>query len=154
MIPHRWRASCFGLLFCGFFIGFALAPFLAIPLSHYEVSLLSLGLQAFGFLYGLLFLPETLSKETSEETRRIRKEANEADLAAYMAGNNGILLTNESDNNLDNTQIIDHCFSRQCMLVKRIVGLSANYLSATLTTTSDGKYGVVKRRHLRSTVVT
>jgi len=97
VIPHKWRASCFGLLLCGFSVGFALSPIIAIPLSHFGVSLLSLALLTSGFLYSLFFLPETLPKETYEETRRVRRAANaqvmasiERDEDSIISGKNGI----------------------------------------------------------------
>lgn len=121
MIPHRWRASCFGLLFCGYFIGIAVSPILAIPFSHFKVSLLALGLQAFGFLYGLFFLPETLPKETSDETRRRRADVAEAEVTALMARDDDILLADEPDNNSDITQNFSNCYLRQRIIATRII---------------------------------
>ena len=62
-MPKQWRAPCFGLLLSGFSLGFAFAPVLALGLTHFGVSLLSLALVTIGLLYSIFCLPETLPSE-------------------------------------------------------------------------------------------
>lgn len=69
VMPQKWRAPSFGLLLAGFSCGFAFSPILALSLSHFGVSVLSLVLLFSGFLFALFFLPETLPHELSEEAR-------------------------------------------------------------------------------------
>eukprot|EP00588_Corethron_pennatum_P018575 CAMPEP_0194307466 /NCGR_PEP_ID=MMETSP0171-20130528/4373_1 /TAXON_ID=218684 /ORGANISM="Corethron pennatum, Strain L29A3" /LENGTH=518 /DNA_ID=CAMNT_0039059557 /DNA_START=79 /DNA_END=1635 /DNA_ORIENTATION=+ len=122
VIPPRWRASCFGLYMCGFAIGIALAPILAIPFSHIQVSLLSLGLVVFAYLYGLLFLPETLPTETSEQTRRCRREAAEREVTAMLLKYDGIILPiDEMDDPSREAQKTKHFYLRQRIQVSRLL---------------------------------
>ena len=74
VMPKQWRAPMFGLLLAGFSLGFALSPFLALVFSHHGVSILSMWMILGNFLFGLFFLPETLSREAIEAARSERSE--------------------------------------------------------------------------------
>mmetsp|Transcript_19435 Transcript_19435/g.41010 ORF Transcript_19435/g.41010 Transcript_19435/m.41010 type:complete len:538 (+) Transcript_19435:62-1675(+) len=67
VMPPLWRAPSFGVLMAGFSMGFALSPILAVCLSHFGVSVLSLLILVGGFIFAIVFLPETLSPESSEQ---------------------------------------------------------------------------------------
>jgi len=122
VVPHRWRASCFGLLLSGFFVGFAIGPVLAIPFSHFKVSLISLGMSVCAFLYGLLCLPETLPAATSERTRRERQEAAEREVAAVLSPyEDTVLPLDERDDPLHAAPKIKHLFLRRRTQVSRIL---------------------------------
>lgn len=77
VMPKQWRAPTFGLLLSGFSLGFALSPFLALALTHYGVSILSLSMLVGGFLYSIFFLPETLSDQAMEAARMVRMQRSE-----------------------------------------------------------------------------
>jgi len=72
VLPRKWRAPGFGLLTAGFFLGIAFSPLLALGLNHIQLSIFSLCLMIAMFVLALFFLPETLSREKSEEARRLR----------------------------------------------------------------------------------
>jgi len=73
-LPPQWRAPSFGLLFAGFSAGFCLSPTIAIPLGHFYVSVVSLVLSVFCFLFLVIYVPETLPLEVSREALRQRRE--------------------------------------------------------------------------------
>lgn len=73
-MPKKWRAPTFGLLLSGFSLGFALSPFLALGFTHYGVSLLSLSLLLFAFLFSLFKLPETLPEHIALAAQNERNE--------------------------------------------------------------------------------
>ena len=73
VIPKKWRATCFGLLLSSFSIGFAVAPILALKLSHFQVSVFSFNMLVASFIYASLFLKETLPLRTSDRAVRIRR---------------------------------------------------------------------------------
>jgi len=119
VIPNKWRSSCFGILFGGFSLGLALSPILAIPLSHFEVSCLSLVLSTGGFLYSLFYLPETLSKETSEKMRRLRQVAEaEALYVVYGNNNNSVLIAAAKQRIAKLTRILFRPF-REMLILNR-----------------------------------
>lgn len=60
VIPPRWRAPSFGLLLASFMLGFALSPLLAVTLSHWAISVISLLMHLVTFVFAVFFLPETL----------------------------------------------------------------------------------------------
>lgn len=74
VVPPAWRAPSFGLLLAGFSAGFALSPILAVPLSHYGVSIFALVILVGGFVFACVCLPETLPVETSRKARIKRME--------------------------------------------------------------------------------
>mmetsp|Transcript_14737 Transcript_14737/g.23039 ORF Transcript_14737/g.23039 Transcript_14737/m.23039 type:complete len:642 (-) Transcript_14737:88-2013(-) len=81
IIPSRWRAASFGLLLGGFFCGFAVSPMLALLLTHFWVSVLSLSVVTCGFISTIVLLPETLPPEVAAsaaaERRRQRQQYEE-----------------------------------------------------------------------------
>jgi len=76
VMPKQWRAASFGLILSGFFLGFAFAPFFAVWLTHFGVSVLSFILLGLSFVFSALFLPETLSAESAEQARQVRFQQN------------------------------------------------------------------------------
>ncbi len=74
VMPKKWRAPIFGLLFAAYSLGFALSPMLALGFSHLGVSILALLLLVIGLLCSLFVTPETLSKESAESARISRRE--------------------------------------------------------------------------------
>lgn len=74
VMPKEWRAPTFGILFSGFSLGFALSPFLALALTHYGVSILSLFMLVIAFFFSVFFLPETLSDAAMMTVREQRAE--------------------------------------------------------------------------------
>jgi DHA1 family tetracycline resistance protein-like MFS transporter len=73
VMPPKWRAPSFGLLLAGFSLGFALAPTLALFLSHFHVSVLSLCVLVLGLANTIAFFPETLSPHSALEARLNRE---------------------------------------------------------------------------------
>ena len=74
VMPKKWRAPTFGLLLSGFSLGFALSPILALGFTHYGVSVLSLSLLVFAFLFSLFKLPETLPEHVALAAQNERNE--------------------------------------------------------------------------------
>jgi DHA1 family tetracycline resistance protein-like MFS transporter len=60
VIPPKWRAPSFGLLLASFMLGFALSPLLAVTLSHWSISIISLLMHIVILVFAVFFLPETL----------------------------------------------------------------------------------------------
>jgi len=111
VMPKQWRAPTFGLLLSGFSLGFALSPILAIFCSHFTVSILSMFLLIFGFLYSVFFLHETLPPEQGEEARMQRRHYRQ----------------NESESTL-------HCISRGILRpFKELSILNRNYIFRLLS---------------------
>lgn len=73
VMPPRWRAPSFGLLIAGFSLGFAMAPFMALLLGHFRVSIFALGLVITGFVVTLICYPETLPASQAFQARELRK---------------------------------------------------------------------------------
>ncbi len=74
VMPKKWRAPTFGLLFAGYCLGFALSPMLALGFSHFGVSILALLLMTIGLFLSIFIVPETLPKESAELARIARRE--------------------------------------------------------------------------------
>ena len=93
VMPPKWRAPSFGLLFSGFSLGFISSTGLALMLSHLGVSVLALSLLTFGLLFAVCCLPETLPREVSREAklrqRRLRAQNEEIDAEADADGSGG-----------------------------------------------------------------
>eukprot|EP00567_Pseudictyota_dubia_P003789 CAMPEP_0197446878 /NCGR_PEP_ID=MMETSP1175-20131217/11697_1 /TAXON_ID=1003142 /ORGANISM="Triceratium dubium, Strain CCMP147" /LENGTH=542 /DNA_ID=CAMNT_0042978047 /DNA_START=56 /DNA_END=1684 /DNA_ORIENTATION=+ len=88
VMPKKWRAPCFGLLLSGFSMGFALAPSLALALSHKGVSILSMSLVLFGFIFALCCFPETLPREISQKAVQTRADGTENETSADCISRN------------------------------------------------------------------
>jgi DHA1 family tetracycline resistance protein-like MFS transporter len=73
VMPPKWRAPSFGLLLAGFSLGFALAPTLALFLSHFHVSVLSLCVLVLGLINTIAFFPETLAPHSALQARLNRE---------------------------------------------------------------------------------
>lgn len=74
VMPPHWRAPCFGLLLAGFSLGLALAPQLALLLTHWQVSLLALWMVILGLGMIIFFFPETLRTDTATRAMIVRQE--------------------------------------------------------------------------------
>ena len=72
VMPPEWRAASFGMLLAGLFLGFSMAPTLALLMPHFQVSVLSLVVIVFGFLNTLLFFPETVDPEMAAIASQVR----------------------------------------------------------------------------------
>eukprot|EP00559_Dactyliosolen_fragilissimus_P009468 CAMPEP_0184860354 /NCGR_PEP_ID=MMETSP0580-20130426/5254_1 /TAXON_ID=1118495 /ORGANISM="Dactyliosolen fragilissimus" /LENGTH=389 /DNA_ID=CAMNT_0027357423 /DNA_START=426 /DNA_END=1595 /DNA_ORIENTATION=+ len=117
VMPKQWRAPCFGVLLSGFSLGFAFAPILALAFSHLGVSILSLSLSIFSFIYGIIYLPETLPIEASERARlertirgrtRGRCDTTTTTTSTTLNGNVDIILSStDTNNNNNNNGYID-----------------------------------------------
>jgi Na+/melibiose symporter-like transporter len=71
-MPKKMRATCFGLLLSSFSVGFAIAPSLALKLTHFQVSICSFMLLIASLIYAIFLLKETLPSEISERAKQIR----------------------------------------------------------------------------------
>jgi DHA1 family tetracycline resistance protein-like MFS transporter len=81
VMQPKWRAPSFGLLLAGFSLGFALAPTLALFMSHFHVSVLSLCVLVLGLVNTIAFFPETLAPH-SALIARMNREAQVEGLTA------------------------------------------------------------------------
>lgn len=72
VMPPEWRAASFGMLLAASFLGFAMAPQMALFFTHFQVSVLSFGLCLIGFLNTVFFFPETLDPEKATIAREVR----------------------------------------------------------------------------------
>lgn len=85
VMPKKWRAPTFGLLLSGFSLGFALSPILALGFTHYGVSVLSLSLLVFAFLFSLFKLPETLPEHVALAAQNERNEYHQRPDESYLS---------------------------------------------------------------------
>jgi MFS family permease len=74
VMPPQWRAASFGMILAGFSLGFSMAPFLALWLGHFSVSVLSLTAVWAGLSSIVFFFPETLPPEIAVEASAVRAE--------------------------------------------------------------------------------
>jgi len=73
-VPVEYRTPSFGVVLAGFYGGFALSPFLAIPMGHLQVSILSSVLAGASFVYVLLCFPETLPEAVRSRNQEMARE--------------------------------------------------------------------------------
>ena len=59
-VLEEYRTASFGVIMAGFYSGFCLSPFLALLLSHIQVSILSAVLTGGALTYTMVCFPETL----------------------------------------------------------------------------------------------
>ena len=59
-VLEEYRTASFGVIMAGFYCGFCLSPFLALLLSHIQVSILSAVLTGGALTYTIVCFPETL----------------------------------------------------------------------------------------------
>ena len=69
VIPEEFRAAAYAIVMAGFYFGLALAPSLALLMSHFHVSVLASMLMIMAFLVTITTLPETLPEEIAERNR-------------------------------------------------------------------------------------
>ena len=77
ILRPQQRAPGVGLVMAGFWLGLCLGPIVAILTDHYRVILISCGLQLLGLVWALLFFPETVTQQASDQARR-RNELHES----------------------------------------------------------------------------
>lgn len=76
VIRPKYRTAAYGITSVGWGVGFSLAPCIAVPLSDSAAVYCSVTLLCCGFMYALIFIPETLSEEIAETNSRARAETN------------------------------------------------------------------------------
>lgn len=74
IMPEQWRAASFGVIFAGFYLGFAFSPALALTMSHQNTSIGAMGLWMLNISFSLFCLPETLSPENAATAKRRRDD--------------------------------------------------------------------------------
>jgi len=77
VVLEKYRTASFGVIMAGFYSGFCLSPFLALLLSHIQVSILSAVLTTAAFLYTLICFSETLPDSVRERNRQEVADNNE-----------------------------------------------------------------------------
>ena len=71
-MPEEVRTASFGVIMAAFYGGFALSPFGATVMNHFQISIVSLTLASAAFLYALICFPETLPESVRENNIRLR----------------------------------------------------------------------------------
>eukprot|EP00814_Leptocylindrus_danicus_P006920 CAMPEP_0116046834 /NCGR_PEP_ID=MMETSP0321-20121206/28506_1 /TAXON_ID=163516 /ORGANISM="Leptocylindrus danicus var. danicus, Strain B650" /LENGTH=467 /DNA_ID=CAMNT_0003528547 /DNA_START=270 /DNA_END=1673 /DNA_ORIENTATION=- len=76
ILPSKWRAPCFGLLYAGFALGVAVAPLLALLLDDKGIAIVSAAIGAGAWIFTVVALPETLSRDIADGVydARIRED--------------------------------------------------------------------------------
>ena len=81
--PKKWRAASFGILTAVFSVGFSMSPSLSLTMTHFQASIFSFFLLVLCLFYAVLFLPETLPKETVLASRQQRQLQRNSDDESY-----------------------------------------------------------------------
>lgn len=66
ILPAKWRAPCFGMLYAGFGIGIALAPLLALLFDDKGIAIVSATVGIGAWIFTVVSLPETLSHDIAD----------------------------------------------------------------------------------------
>ena len=73
-VLEEYRTASFGVIMAGFYSGFCLSPFLALLLSHIQVSILSAVLTGGALTYTMVCFPETLPESVRAMNQQLVME--------------------------------------------------------------------------------